>query len=184
MTKLKDDTMKLAPVVQAGAVQKISRRRMLGLAIGTGIVVAGAAVGQSGKAKAHSQLTVEVAPNLLDTMREPAEGDVVPTGPFYSEGPIYPEGTLDEEGVAPEEAQAIGTFRCWGWFWDGSGTFPSGSANQSYEFDGLGEIQAQGQDMFTKAVTGGSGAFRDISGELIHEDINVENATFRATFTN
>jgi hypothetical protein len=185
MTKVKDKTSELDPAVQTNAGQNINRRRMLGLAIGTGVALAaGAGIRQSGTAKAHSWLTVEVVPIVFDLTREPAEGDAIPTGPFYSEGPLYPDGTLDEMGVAPEGAEPIGKFRCWGWIWDGSGeSIIAGSAQQSYELDGLGEIQAQGRDMATKAVTGGTAAFRNASGELIHEDINVENATFRVTFT-
>ena len=158
---------------------------MLGLTAATGIALADAAVGQSGTAKAHGWLTLEVVPVIFELTREPAEGDVIPTGPFYSEGPLYPAGALDEKGVAPEGAQPIGTFRCWGWIWDGSGeSSVHGSAQQSYELDGLGEIQAQGRDMATKAVIGGTDAFRNARGELIHEDITLENATFRVTFTN
>ncbi len=183
-TKSKIEISKLDSVKKAGETQNISRRRMLGLTAATGIALAGAGIGQSGTAKAHSWLTVEVVPVVFEVTREPAEGDAIPTGPFYSEGPLYSDGTLDEMGVAPEGAQPIGTFRCWGWVWDGSGeSIVAGSAQQSYELDGLGEIQAQGRDMATKAVIGGTAAFRNASGELIHEDINVENFTFRATFT-
>lgn len=161
----------------------VSRRQMLGLTAATGVALVGAAVGQPGTANAHSRLTVEVVPSSLDTVRtETAEGDAIPTGPFYSDGPLYADGTLDDNGEAPEGADPIGWWRCWGWFWNPDGSFPSGSAQQSFEFDGLGEIQTQGKDMATKAVVGGSGAFRGIGGEYLYEDINTENSTFRATF--
>ena len=183
-TKSKIEASKLNSVEIAGETQTISRRRMLGLTAATGIALAGVGLEQSSTAKAHSWLTVEVVPVIVEFTREPAEGDVVPTGPFYSEGPIYAEGTLDEKGTAPDGTQSIGTFRCWGWVWDGSGeSIIAGSAQQSYELDGLGEIQAQGRDMASKAVIGGTDAFRNASGELVHEDINVETFTFRATFT-
>lgn len=185
MTKSKDEASKFDTAAGASAGQNISRRRMLGLTAATGIALAGAAVAKSGTAKAHGWLTLDVVPLIFELTREPAEGDAIPTGPFYSEGPLYPAGTLDEKGMAPEGVQSIGTFRCWGWIWDGSGESSiAGSASQSYELDDLGEIQAQGRDMATKAVVGGTGAFRNAAGELIHEDINVENATFRVTFTN
>ena len=180
----KTKSSKLNSIEKVGDTQTISRRRMLGLTAATGLALASAGIRQNGTAKAHSWLTVEVVPLVVELTGEPAKGDVIPTGPFYSEGPLYADGTLDEKGVAPEGAQPIGTFRCWGWVWDGSGkSIVAGSAQQSYEIDGFGEIQAQGRDMATKAVTGGTAAFRNASGELIHEDINVENFTFRATFT-
>lgn len=161
----------------------VSRRRMLGLTAATGVALAGVVAGQPGEASAHSRLTVEVLPTSFDTVRtEVAEGDAIPTGPFYADGPLYAEGTLDDNGEAPEDAEPVGWWRCWGWTWNPDGTFPSGSAQQSFEFEGLGEIQTQGKDMATKAVIGGSGAFRGFDGEYLYEDINTENATFRVTF--
>ena len=63
MTNLKHKTSTLDPAVQTSSGQNINRRRMLGLAVGTGVALAaGAAIGQSGTAKAHSWLTVEVVP--------------------------------------------------------------------------------------------------------------------------
>ena len=131
-TKSKVETSKLDSVEKGSEMQNISRRRMLGLTAATGIALASAGIKQSGTAKAHSWLTVEVVPVVFEVTGEPAEGDVVPTGPFYAEGPLYSDGTLDEMGVAPEGAEPIGTFRCWGWVWDGSGeSTVAGSAQQS-----------------------------------------------------
>ena len=161
----------------------VGRRRLLGMAAATGVAAAVVAVGQTNNAAAQGTLTVDVKPTFIDTVRtEAAEGDAIPTGPFYSDGPLYADGTLDEKGEAPDGAEPIGWWRCWGWTWNGDGTFPTGSAQQSFEFEGLGEIQTQGKDMATKAVIGGSGAFRGISGEYLYEDINTENATFRVAF--
>ena len=42
----------------------------------------------------------------------------------------------------------------------------------------------KGKTCLPKLSPAAQGAFRGVSGELIHEDINVENASFRATFTN
>jgi hypothetical protein len=55
--------------------------------------------------------------------------------------------------------------------------------NQSFELDGIGEIQIQGRDVNNKAVTGGTGVFRKASGELIFDMINMDLVAFRATFT-
>lgn len=169
----------------ASSAQNLNRRRMLGLAAGTGIALAGAIAGKSGTAKAHGWLTVEVRADFdtFDALREPAEGDVFPTGPFYVQGPLYPNGTLDEGGVAPEGAESIGTYRCWGWQYDGSAETGNASVNQSFELDNIGEIHVQGRDFNNKAVTGGTEGFRDASGELIFDMINIDLISFRATFT-
>ncbi|MBI3959973.1 MAG: hypothetical protein HY328_14265 [Chloroflexi bacterium] len=125
----------------------------------------------------------DVAADLdtFDAMREVADGDVFPTGPFYLEGNIYPNGTLDADGVAPDDAEPIGIFRCWGWQYDGSA---EGDAvvQQIYELDGLGEIHLQGRDSQPKAVIGGTGIFRDVSGVALRRDINPDNVTFHAVF--
>jgi hypothetical protein len=161
----------------------LNRRRMLGLTVASGIAVAGVVAGRPRAAKAQGWLTLEVKPTFLDIVRtEPAEGDARPTGPFYAEGSLYADGTLDDNGDVPEGAESIGWWRCWGWFWKGGGPFPRGSAQQSFEFGELGEIQTQGKDMATKAVVGGSGAFRGVSGEYFYEDIKTYNSTFRVTF--
>jgi hypothetical protein len=126
-------------------------------------------------------LVLEVATDLstFDAVRTPAGGDPFPTGPFYVQGPIFPEGTLDADGD-PGGATSIGTFRCWGWIFDGSTAL--GAVSQAYEIDGRGRIQVQGLEDGTRAVTGGTGQFRNVRGEGSFEGINPENFSFRASF--
>ena len=161
----------------------LNRRRMLGLAAVTGISAAVVASGHPRTVQAQGWLTVEVKPGFLDTVRtEPAADAARPTGPFYADGDLYADGTLDESGDVPEGAVPIGRWRCWGWIWNDDGSFPIGSAQQSFEFGELGEIQTQGKAMASMAVIGGLGAFRGVTGDFQYEDINTENSTYRVTF--
>ena len=83
--------------------------------------------------------------------------------------------------MAPEGAEPIGTFRCWGWRYDGSAEGDS-VVQQIYELDGLGEIHLQGRDFQSKAIIGGMGIFRHASGEALRRTINPANATFHIAF--
>ncbi len=127
-------------------------------------------------------LKLDVAPDLstFDAVREAEPGDATPTGPFYVAGSIYPPGTLDPDGAVPEGAAPIGTFRCWGWLFDGSAGLAV--VSQAFELDGAGEIQVQGVEDDRRAVTGGTGRFRNVRGEGRFEVLNPENLAFRAVF--
>ena len=127
-------------------------------------------------------LTLDVAPDLstFDAVRSPAPGTPFPTGPFYIEGKIYAEGTLRADGTAPPGAHSIGTFRCWGWIFDGA-TFGA-AVNQRYEL-AEGSISTQGvEGTPVRNVTGGSGAYTRARGEGVVQVINPQNASFRITF--
>jgi hypothetical protein len=127
-------------------------------------------------------LTLDVVPDLStsDAVRSPAPGEPYPTGPFYIEGKIYPIGTLRADGPAPPGAHSIGTFRCWGWIFDGT-TFGA-AVNQRYEL-AEGSISTQGvEGTPLRNVTGGSGAYKRARGEGTVQLINPQNASFRITF--
>lgn len=136
--------------------------------------------------RAQQVLTLEVAPDLstFDTVREVAPGDVTPTGPFYIEGLIFPTGTLNPDGTVPPGATPIGTFRCWGWIFDGSTFPPVAVVSQEFKIDGQGDIQVQGLEGDRRAVTGGTGDFKNVRGEGNFELLNpTVNLSFRVTFS-
>ena len=113
---------------------------------------------------------------VLDVLADEAAfdiafGDVLGGGAFYIPGVIYEAGTLNQ----------IGTFHCWGWDVDGLGT--SGVVvSQEYNLDGRGKIQVQGvEDEGPRAVTGGTGQFRNVRGEMTGADLS-EFPKFTVTF--
>jgi hypothetical protein len=137
--------------------------------------------GAPAAAKART-LTLEVTPDFstFSAVRSPAPGEPFPTGPFYIEGKIYAEGTLLADGTAPPGANSIGTFRCWGWIFDGN-TFGA-AVNQRYELE-QGSISTQGvEGTAVRDVTGGSGAYAAARGEGQVQAINPQNASFRISF--
>jgi hypothetical protein len=138
--------------------------------------------GAPGAATKGSTLTLDVAPDLstFDAVRPPAPGELFPTGPFYIEGKIYAKGTLRTDGTAPPGAHSIGTFRCWGWIFDGK-TFGA-AVDQRYEL-APGSISTQGvEGTPVRNVTGGSGAYKKARGEGHVRVINPQNFSFRITF--
>lgn len=135
-----------------------------------------------GRGKKGGKLTLEVAPNLssFDAVRSAAPGKKFPTGPFYIEGTIYPGGSLNVPAGTPKPgAQAIGTFRCWGWIFNPD----TGAAVVAQAFElAKGEIQVQGLEDDRRPVTGGSGKYRNVRGEGKVQVINADNLAFRIGF--
>ena len=75
-------------------------------------------------------------------------------GPFFISGLIFAPGTV----VDP-----IGKFLCWGYFGEEGAV---AVVSQEFDLDGRGKIQVQGvEDEGLRAVTGGTGDFRNVRGE-------------------
>ena len=112
---------------------------------------------------------------VLRVVADPGAFSIAPGAPtggaFYIPGIVYEAGTLNQ----------IGTFHCWGWDVDGFGT--SGVlVSQEYNLDGRGKIQVQGvEDGGPRAVTGGTGQFRNVRGEMTGADLSAF-PDFTATF--
>ena len=119
------------------------------LLIGVLFVVSLAAAGPS---YAHGQfLTLDVKPDGgTFTMVDDGNSG----GPFFISGPIFAPGTV----VDP-----IGKFLCWGYFGEEGAVVV---VSQEFDLDGRGKIQVQGvEDEGPRAVTGGTGDFRNVRGE-------------------
>jgi len=101
---------------------------------------------------------------------------------FYVSGDICKEKSLMDPGTGlPTSCTSIGVFYCWGWD-NGSGL---AVVSQEYGIDGLGKIQVQGvEDEGPRAVTGGTGKFRNVRGQATEFDFSEFFVTgrFVATF--
>lgn len=102
---------------------------------------------------------------VLDVKADPVSEDIAlgETGcAFYISGEIFEHDT----------ATKIGTFHCWGWdvLCDGLTTVV---VSQEYDLDGRGKIQVQGvEDEGLRAITGGTGDFRNARGEMRGADLS------------
>jgi hypothetical protein len=162
----------------------MTKKRLAALvgALAAALVLVVLLVGAPAAATKASTLKLDVAPDLstFDAVGSPAPGEPFPTGPFYIEGKIYAEGTLRADGTAPPGAQSIGSFRCWGWIFDGK-TFGA-AVNQRYEL-AQGSISTQGvEGTLVRNVTGGSGAYKRARGVGHVRAINPQNFSFQITF--
>ena len=90
---------------------------------------------------------------------------------------FYIRGTICEEEEGPNCTPA-GVFHCWGWQ-----TAPGTPGNevvvsQSFQIDERGSIEVQGVEAFganfiPRAVVGGTGDFRNVSGEMTSADVAI-----------
>jgi hypothetical protein len=92
----------------------------------------------------------------VTVVADPGTLDVVPSafgGPFYVGGSIQDPDTGDD----------IGIFHCWGFFFQGGAL---GVVTQEYDLFGRGKIILAGvEDSGPRAITGGTGDFRNLRGE-------------------
>ncbi len=143
---------------------------MLGLALLGGFAVA----------KAHEEVNLELRVKLDLATFDVALGDFVgPGGAFYVTGDICQE--LGPVGTC----MSIGTFHCWGWLFNASDPASSAVVSQEYNLDDRGKIQVQGvEDDGPRAVTGGTGEFRNVRGEATGFDFSnfLSVGEFTATF--
>ena len=99
-------------------------------------------------------LDVETFLSSLNLVENPAGSG---EGPFYIAGEIF----------KPNTNTKIGDFHCWGFsIEDGTRTVVS----QEYNLFGRGKIQVQGSEG-RRAVTGGTGRFRNVRGEMTGTDL-------------
>jgi len=127
-------------------------------------------------AEADDDLELRVQLNFSDV----ALGDFVGTG-----GAFLASGTICKELGPVGTCVSMGTFHCWGWLFDASDPTSSAVVSQEYNLDGRGKIQVQGvEDGGPRAVTGGTGDFKNVKGEATGFDFSdfVSGSEFTATF--
>ncbi len=79
--------------------------------------------------------------------------------PSANGGPFYVGGTIED----PDTGNQIGIFHCWGFFFDGGAL---GVVSQEYDLFDRGKIMLAGvEDAGPRAITGGTGQFRNLRGE-------------------
>ncbi len=103
---------------------------------------------------------------LLDVVADVGQLDVIPSPSFAGQGPFYVPGTIFASGTD----EVVGEFHCWGFFIQGGAI---GVVSQEFDLFGRGKIQVQGiEDEGPRAVTGGTGDFRNVRGEMTGADLS------------
>ena len=100
-------------------------------------------------------------------------------------GAFYVTGNICEKLGPVGTCNSIGTFQCWGWLFDVSDPASSAVVAQEFNLDGRGKIQVQGvEDAGPRAVTGGTGDFKNVKGEATGFDLSnfVSDGEFTGTF--
>ena len=160
----------------------ISLVKLFAMVILAGIVVVGAFV--AGAAFASARFEPAQAISLPNSAPVFADFDTGAPGgpgagfPFYVSGDICKETTLTG---ALSACTPIGVFRCWGWD-DGK---ELAVVAQEYDIWGKGKIQVQGvEDEGPRAVTGGTGKYRNVRGEATGFDLSefFDTGRFTGTF--
>ncbi len=145
-----------------GSGTRMNRRRFLRRgAAGAGLTAAAlASPGMVGAAAAHRGVL------HLRVVADVAALDVIPSPTFAGQGPFYVPGTI----YTPDMSQQLGVFHCWGFFFTAQG---DAVVAQEFDLDGRGKIQVQGvEDEGPRAVTGGTGEFRNVRGEMTGADLS------------
>ncbi len=96
---------------------------------------------------------------------------------------FYIRGVICSDPNLFANCDPIGTFHCWGWLIGPSQL--EAVVSQEYDLDGRGKIQVQGvEDEGPRAVTGGTGDFRNVRGEATGFDLSdlLAGGEFIATF--
>lgn len=103
---------------------------------------------------------------------------------FVTQGYIYPEGTLNgtngvlENGDPEFPDEVLGTWTCYGWMIGDGAYTETGEwvvSTQIYQFDNGSTIITDGfeivdiDETYTRAITGGTGDYRSVSGEQIQQ---------------
>lgn len=172
-------------------MEPVSRRRLL--AASGGAILASALVGKGVVSADNSQQPNGPSPwarrwdvlmNMRgwESMREPAAGTMMATGPFQVAGTVYPVGAVRPDGTVVTGADSVGDSRAFWWIYDatrgrGVATMVISTDEGDLVFTGL----AEGARVETWAVTGGTGRFKGANGEADVWWYNRDVGAFRVT---
>lgn len=156
-------------------MERVSRRKILAAA-GSGAVVAGALVGAGAVSAQPTRppgggLTewVERWALVFDFQRSdsirPPTGNVSATGPQYWTGTLWTDGSIGATGAPGANAKQVGVFRAYAWVYV-PGASPQFAANMSLDIATRGQISASGVADSSIAITGGTGDFQGLRGEI------------------
>ncbi len=122
-------------------------------------------LGGAAVAEAHSE-TIRLRVVLGSTF-DSAMADGGPGEAFFVSGTICADRTPDNPCVS------AGTFLCWGWRTQSGGDGNISIVTQEFNITGRGKIVAAGvEDGGPRAVTGGTGDFRNVRGQIRSTDFS------------
>ena len=150
-------------------------RKLFTILLGIALLGGFAAAEADGK---KGKLVLLVDTHVFNDFDTGASGGPKAGFPFYVSGDICKETTLTG---ALSPCTPIGVFHCWGW---DTGRMPPGPVlvSQEYNIWGKGKIQVQGvEDEGPRAVTGGTGKYREVRGEATEFDFSELFVTGRFT---
>ena len=108
---------------------------------------------------------------ILDVVADLSTFDLLPSA---FGGPFYVGGSLED----PDTGEVLGLFHCWGFMFAGGAV-----VNQEYDLTGRGKIILAGvEDAGLRAVTGGTGEFRNVRGQASGFDFSEFPPLFPVTF--
>jgi hypothetical protein len=116
-----------------------------------------------------------------DAARQAAAGSTVPpSGPFYVTGRFYKEGDVNRDGSLRSGAMQLGVYRSWGWGYNPV----TGEALSMHEFDwfGKGKLLAAGTTDTSVPVTGGTGDYKQVRGEVRADIMSASAGAYRLEF--
>ncbi len=144
-------------------------KRLFAFIVGL-VLLGGFTVAEAGGKK--GELVLRVSTNVaagngafgtpgFDTFDQTAAAAPIGGAAFYVSGDICAENAVADL-LGP--CTPIGTFHCWGWLIGPDQL--AAVVSREYDLDGRGKIQVQGfEDDGPRAVTGGTGDFRNVRGE-------------------
>lgn len=159
---------------------------LIATALSISVAAAGVVSASQQAAQAGEPMEFEVAEDgtrfVFDDLNLHEDGMPAYGSAFVTQGYIYPVGTLNgtngvlENGEAEFPDLVLGTWTCYGWMIGDGAHTTTGEwvvSTQVYQFSDGSTIVTDGFEVadfeqpVTRAITGGTGTYRGVSGEMI-----------------